>query len=112
MGGAGGSARGTGGGQLVGAGAAGVRAPGGTGFAADPVPTDLTGTGTAGSSSPQLTAAPTGISPPQIEQRARIDTLVILAGSRRKTDRHSGQETFIGSVGWVASANPCAAGPA
>ena len=71
--------------------------------------TDAAGAGTVGSSSPQLTAAPTGISPPQIEQRARIDTLVIFAGSSRKTDRHSGHETFIGSEGSVVSAAPCEA---
>ena len=53
------------------------------------------GAGTAWSSSPQLIAAPTGMSPPQTEQRARIETLVIFAGSIRKIDRHSGQETFI-----------------
>ena len=46
-------------------------------------------------SSPQVTAAPTGMSPPQTEHRARMETLVIFAGSRRKTERHSGQETFI-----------------
>lgn len=63
------------------------------------------------SSSPQFTAAPTGMSPPQTEQRARIDTLVILAGSSRKTERHSGQDTFIGSAGSVASAGRPAAGP-
>lgn len=62
-------------------------------------------------SSPQFTAAPTGMSPPQTEQRARIDTLVILAGSSRKTERHSGQDTFIGIAGWVASAGRPAAGP-
>ena len=50
-------------------------------------------------SSPHCTAAPTGIRPPQTEQRARIDTLVILAGSSLKTDRHSGQETFIENAG-------------
>ncbi len=65
-----------------------------------------------GRSSPQFTAAPTGINPPQTEQRARIDTLVIFAGSSRKTERHSGQETFIGIAGWEASAVPCEAAPA
>jgi hypothetical protein len=45
--------------------------------------------------SPQLTAATTGMRPPQTEQRARIEMLVIFAGSRRKTEWHSGQETFI-----------------
>lgn len=49
-------------------------------------------------SSAHCTAAPTAISPPHTEQRARIETLVILAGSTRKTDRHSGQEMFIGSA--------------
>jgi hypothetical protein len=62
-------------------------------------------------SSPQFTAAPTGMSPPQTEQRARIDTLVILAGSSRKTERHSGQDTFIGIADWVASAGRPAAAP-
>ena len=79
--------------------AAGVFVRGATGLAAVGVATRPgaadTGAATACSSSPQLIAAPTGMSPPQTEQRARIDTLVILAGSRRKTDRHSGQETFI-----------------
>ena len=56
-------------------------------------------------SSPQLTAAPTAMSPPHTEQRARIATLVIFAGSSRKTDRHSGQETFIGSASLAASGN-------
>jgi len=60
-------------------------------------------------SSPQLTAAPTGMSPPHTEQRARMATLVIFAGSSLKTDRHSGQETFIGISGLVASAVPPAA---
>lgn len=55
--------------------------------------------GIEGRSSPQLTAAPTGMSPPQTEQRARMDTLVIFAGSSRNTERHSGQETFIGTSG-------------
>ena len=64
------------------------------------------------SSSPQFTAAPTGMSPPQTEQRARIDTLVILAGSSRNTERHSGQDTFIGSAGGVASAGRPEAAPA
>jgi hypothetical protein len=59
--------------------------------------------GTAGKSSPQLTAAPTGMRPPHTEHRARIEMLVIFDGSRRKTDRHSGQETFIGSAGPVES---------
>lgn len=63
-------------------------------------------------SSPQFTAAPTGISPPQTEQRARIDTLVILAGSSRKTDRHSGQDTFIGSASLAVSGSRAVVGPA
>lgn len=37
-------------------------------------------------SSTQFTAAPTGMRPPQTEQRARNETLVIFAGSRRKTE--------------------------
>lgn len=63
-------------------------------------------------SSPQLTAAPTGMRPPQIEQRARIETLVILAGSSRKTERHSGQDTFIGSAGLAVSGSRAVVGPA
>lgn len=47
------------------------------------------------SASLQPALAPTGMIPPQTEQRARSDTLVILAGSTRNTERHSGQETFI-----------------
>jgi hypothetical protein len=46
-------------------------------------------------SSVQRTLAPTGMMPPQTEHRARSATLVILAGSRRNTERHSGQVTFI-----------------
>jgi hypothetical protein len=46
-------------------------------------------------SSPQRTLSPTAMIPPQTEQRARRLTLVILAGSSRKTERHSGHETFI-----------------
>jgi hypothetical protein len=69
--------------------------PAGVGAATD------TGAAVAGSS-PHVTAAPTGMRPPQIEHLARIDTLVIFAGSSRKTERHSGQETFIGTSGWVA----------
>ena len=34
------------------------------------------------------------ITPPHTEQRARTDAGGILAGSTRKTERHSGQETF------------------
>jgi len=34
------------------------------------------------------------ITPPQTEQRARIDVEGILLGSTRKIERHSGQETF------------------
>jgi hypothetical protein len=93
------SVRGTGGGHAPAAGDAGVVARARTGFTPTGV---LPSAGAAAeetcSSSPQLTAAPTGISPPQTEQRARIDTLVIFAGSTRNTERHSGQETFIGSA--------------
>src|SRR5262245_29826486 len=97
VGGAAVSARGTGGGHAaVGVACTGVRGRAVIGFTPAELPT-ATGAGTAGKSSPQLTAAPTGMSPPQIEQRARIETLVIFAGSSRKTDRHSGQETFIGT---------------
>ena len=71
-----------------------------------PAVTLVAGAGTVGNSSPQLTAAPTGMRPPQTEQRARMDTLVIFAGSSRKTVRHSGHETFIGSGGSVESAGP------
>ena len=63
-------------------------------------------------SSPQLTAAPTAMSPPHTEQRARIETLVILAGSSRKTDRHSGQDTFIGSASLAVSGSRAVVGPA
>ena len=70
------------------------------------------GGGDAGRSSPQLTAAPTGINPPHTEQRARIDTLVILAGSSRKTERHSGQDTFIGNAGLAVSGSRAVVGPA
>lgn len=66
----------------------------------------------AGRSSPQFTDAPTGMRPPHTEHRARIDTLVILAGSSRKTDRHSGQDTFIGSAGLAVSGSRAVAGPA
>jgi len=57
-------------------------------------------------SSPHWTAAPTGMSPPQTEHRARIDTLVIFAGSSLNTERHSGQETFIDGAGWEESGTP------
>ena len=46
-------------------------------------------------SSAHRTLAPTGIVAPHTEHRARKLRFVILAGSTRKTDRHSGQETFI-----------------
>lgn len=109
------SARGIGGGQL-GPGGAGVRCREKTGFTPAGVPAiagaAVRGAGTAGRSSPQLTAAPTGMSPPQTEQRALIDTLVILAGSSRNTERHSGQETFIETSGLVEFANLCAVGRA
>lgn len=102
--------RGTGGGHDVAADCMGVlgREPIGFTLGEPPAPTPA-GAGMMGNSSPQLTAAPTGISPPQTEQRARIDTLVIFAGSSRKTVRHSGQETFIGIEGSVESAGPSAA---
>lgn len=48
-------------------------------------------------SSAQRTLSPTGMMPPQVEQRARRATLVIFAGSRRKTVWQLGQETFIGT---------------
>lgn len=48
-----------------------------------------------GKSSAHRTLAPMGISPPQIEQRARRFAPVTLAGSTRKTDWHSGHETFM-----------------
>lgn len=99
--------RGTGGGQVVAADCNGVFGREPTDFTLGELsaPT-VAGAGTVGSSSPQLTAAPTGINPPQTEQRARIDTLVIFAGSSRKTVRHSGHETFIGIEGSVESAGP------
>ena len=107
----GGGCRGTGGGHDAPPEWTGVFAPDEIGLTLGelPPPTAAAGVGTVGSSSPQLTAAPTGISPPQIEQRARMDTLVIFAGSSRNTDRHSGHETFIGSEGSVVSATPCEA---
>jgi hypothetical protein len=49
-----------------------------------------------GRSSSHRTEAPTAMIPPQTEQRARIEMLVILAGSILKTERHSGHETFFG----------------
>ena len=106
--------RGTGGGQAVAPAATGVFVFVRSGFTPLGVPLRL---GTRGAvvdwrSSPQLTAAPTGIRPPQIEQRARIETLVILAGSSRKTDRHSGQDTFIGSAGLSVSGSRAVVGPA
>lgn len=48
-----------------------------------------------GKSSPQLTLADTGITPPHTEQRARTAAPTTFAGSTRNTDRHSGQDTFI-----------------
>lgn len=50
-----------------------------------------------GKSSPQLTLAETGMTPPHTEQRALTAAPTTLAGSTRKTDRHSGHETFIHS---------------
>ncbi len=47
----------------------------------------------ANSSSIEL-PAPTVITPPQTEQRARTPAEGTFAGSTRKTERHSGQETF------------------
>ena len=38
---------------------------------------------------------PIGITPPHTEQRARTPETGTLAGSTRKTDPHSGQETFM-----------------
>ena len=103
------STRGTGGGQatapagMAAAACAGVpRRTGFTPLGVDSVAAPPTGA-TTGSSSPQLMAAPTGIKPPQTEQRARIEMLVIFAGSRRNTERHSGQETFIENASWVES---------
>lgn len=111
------SDRGTGGGHAVpAAAAAGVLALANTGFGPAGV---VPGAGVGDAvlcetwrSSPQLTTAPTGIRPPHTEQRARIDTLVIFAGSSLKTERHSGQETFIGNAGWVVSEVRHAAAPA
>ena len=95
-----GSDRGIGGGHAGGAACTGVRGRAVIGCARDAAPiAAVAGEATTGSSSPQLTAAPTGIRPPHIEHRARMETLVIFAGSSRKTDRHSGQETFIESAG-------------
>jgi hypothetical protein len=54
-------------------------------------------TSVSGKSSPQLTLAETGITPPQTEQRALTAAPTTLAGSTRKTDRHSGHDTFIHS---------------
>ena len=48
-----------------------------------------------GKSSAQRTLAPTGMSPPQMEHRARRCAPVTFAGSTRKTEWHSGQETFM-----------------
>ena len=48
-----------------------------------------------GNSSAHRTLAPTGIRPPQIEHRARRLAPVTLAGSTRKTEWHSGHETFM-----------------
>jgi hypothetical protein len=47
----------------------------------------------ANSSSIEL-PAPIVITPPQTEQRARRPNSGIFVGSTRKSDRHSGQETF------------------
>lgn len=48
-----------------------------------------------GNSSAQRTLAPTGINPPQMEHRARRLAPVTFTGSTRKTDWHSGHETFM-----------------
>ena len=68
--------------------------------AGEPLPerprdTESAGSSGAPMSSPQFTLSPTEITAPQMEQRARSVVLVILAGSTRKSDRHSGQATFI-----------------
>jgi hypothetical protein len=102
-----GSARGTGGGHAAcdGVAAAGAGVLDRIGFTPRGVPlaAPLPAGATAGRSSPQLTAAPTGMRPPHTEQRARIEMLVIFAGSRRKTERHSGQDTFIENANLVES---------
>jgi len=94
-----GAARGIGGGQaFAGAETAGVFARvmiGFTPLGVAPRPACAGAPAETWRSSPQLTAAPTGMRPPHTEHRARMATLVIFAGSRRKTERHSGQETFI-----------------
>jgi hypothetical protein len=84
------------------AGVGGLLSTGFTPAGVDPIAA-ATGGAMAGKPSPQLTAAPTGIRPPQTEQRARIEMLVIFAGSRRKIERHSGQETFIENAESVVS---------
>lgn len=61
----------------------------------------------AGRSSPHWTAAPTAMSPPHTEHRARMATLVIFAGSTLKTDRHSGQDTFIADASRWWSSRAC-----
>ncbi len=48
-----------------------------------------------GKSSAHRILAPTGMIAPHTEQRARKLAPVTLAGSTRKTDWHSGQETFM-----------------
>jgi hypothetical protein len=110
--GAGDSARGIGGGHTGGGVWTGVRTRGALGLPPDPLPTPALACAGTGRSSPQVTAAPTGIRPPQIEHRARMETLVIFAGSSLKTDWHSGHETFIGSAGLAEFADLCAAVPA
>ena len=95
----GGAARGIGGGQaFAGTEAAGVLPRDRIGFpppGVGPAAAAVVAPAESCRSSPQVTAAPTGMSPPHTEHRARMETLVIFAGSRRKTERHSGQETFI-----------------
>ena len=58
----------------------------GVGEAAAPAPTK---------SSSMTPAAPIAMTPPQTEQRARTPACGTLAGSTRKTERHSGQEMFM-----------------
>lgn len=77
-------------------GAAGLR-PARVAGCSSPLPLADAGTSASGKSSPQLTLADTGITPPHTEQRALTAAPTTLAGSTRNTDRHSGQDTFIHS---------------
>ena len=61
--------------------------------------TALADAGTANSSRPPPAPAIV-ITPPQTEQRARATAMGTLAGSTRKTERHSGQVTFMPSPPW------------